>query len=212
MSTLSRASTARRGCCSSAAWGCSGWKASSPISPSPPPATGISRSRTATPSCAARCSGSETWVCASPRNPDSTCSPADAISLYEPRGDYQLIVDHMEEAGLGALNREFERLKIKLAAEGLFAAARKRALPRFPRRIGVITSPSGAAIRDILHVPAAAISRRRPCCIYPTSVQGAAAVPEILGRAGAGGRARRVRRADRGARRRLDRRPLGVQR
>jgi exodeoxyribonuclease VII large subunit len=101
------------------------------------------------------------------------------ISLYEPRGDYQLIVDHMEEAGLGALNREFERLKAKLSAEGLFAAGRKRPLPRFPERIGVITSPSGAAIRDILHV-----LRRRfaPAAvrIYPTSVQGAAAAPEIL--------------------------------
>jgi exodeoxyribonuclease VII large subunit len=101
------------------------------------------------------------------------------ISLYEPRGEYQLIVDHMEEAGLGALNREFERLKAKLSAEGLFAESRKRPLPRFPERIGVVTSPSGAAIRDILHV-----LRRRfaPAAvrIYPTSVQGGAAVPEIL--------------------------------
>jgi len=101
------------------------------------------------------------------------------ISLYEPRGDYQLIVEHMEEAGLGALNREFERLKAKLAAEGLFAQERKRELPRFPRRIGVVTSPSGAAVRDILHV----LARRFPpasVLIYPTAVQGAAAVPEIL--------------------------------
>lgn len=101
------------------------------------------------------------------------------ISLYEPRGDYQLIVEHMEEAGLGALNREFERLKAKLAAEGLFAESRKRVLPRFPQRIGVVTSPSGAAIRDILHI----LRRRFPpsdVLIYPTSVQGAAAVPEIV--------------------------------
>jgi exodeoxyribonuclease VII large subunit len=101
------------------------------------------------------------------------------VSLYEPRGDYQLIVDHLEEAGLGALQREFERLKAKLAAEGLFASERKRALPRFPRRIGVITSPSGAAIRDVLNI----LARRYPpaaVLIYPASVQGAAAVPAIL--------------------------------
>jgi exodeoxyribonuclease VII large subunit len=101
------------------------------------------------------------------------------ISLYAPRGEYQLIIDHLEEAGLGALNRQFEQLKTKLAAEGLFAAARKRALPKFPRRVGVITSPSGAAIRDILNI----LRRRFPparVLIHPTSVQGAAAVPEIL--------------------------------
>ncbi len=101
------------------------------------------------------------------------------ISLYEPRGEYQLIVEHMEEAGVGALRREFERLKAQLAAEGLFAPERKRALPRFPRRIGVITSPSGAALRDILHI----LARRYPpaqVLIYPTPVQGAAAVPALV--------------------------------
>ncbi|MGH8323548.1 MAG: exodeoxyribonuclease VII large subunit, partial [Steroidobacteraceae bacterium] len=101
------------------------------------------------------------------------------ISLYEPRGDYQLIVEHLEEAGVGALKREFERLKSTLAAEGLFALDRKRSLPRFPRRIGVVTSPSGAAIRDVLHV----LGRRFPpaaVLIYPTPVQGAAAVPAIV--------------------------------
>jgi exodeoxyribonuclease VII large subunit len=101
------------------------------------------------------------------------------ISLYEPRGDYQLIVEHLEEAGIGALKREFERLKVKLAAEGLFALERKRSLPRFPRRIGVVTSPSGAAIRDVLHI----LARRFPpasVLIYPTPVQGAASVPAIV--------------------------------
>ena len=101
------------------------------------------------------------------------------ISLYEPRGDYQLIVEHLEEAGVGALQREFERLKAKLAAEGLFAPERKRSLPRFPRRIGVVTSPTGAAIRDILHI----LARRFPpasVLIYPTAVQGAAAAPSIV--------------------------------
>ena len=80
------------------------------------------------------------------------------VSLYEPRGDYQFIADHMEEAGEGALRQRFELLKAKLAAEGLFAIERKRPLPRLPRRIGVITSPTGAAIRDVLH-----ILRRRFC-------------------------------------------------
>lgn len=101
------------------------------------------------------------------------------ISLYEPRGDYQLIVEHIEEAGVGALKREFERLKVKLAAEGLFALERKRSLPRFPRRIGVVTSPTGAAIRDVLHI----LARRFPpaaVLIYPTPVQGAVAVPAIV--------------------------------
>jgi len=101
------------------------------------------------------------------------------ISLYEPRGDYQLIVEHLEEAGIGALRREFERLKEKLAAEGLFDVKRKRNLPRFPHRIGVVTSPSGAAIRDVLHI----LARRFPpaaVLIYPTPVQGAVAAPAIV--------------------------------
>jgi exodeoxyribonuclease VII large subunit len=101
------------------------------------------------------------------------------VSLYEQRGDYQLIADHLEEAGVGALKREFERLKTKLAAEGLFAPERKRQLPRFPRRIGVITSPTGAAVRDVLHI----LARRFPparVLIYPTAVQGAAAAPALV--------------------------------
>jgi exodeoxyribonuclease VII large subunit len=101
------------------------------------------------------------------------------VSLYEPRGDYQFIVEHLEEAGVGALKREFERLKAKLAAEGLFALERKRSLPRFPRRIGVVTSPTGAALRDILHI----LARRFPpaaVLIYPTPVQGDAAIPCIV--------------------------------
>ena len=101
------------------------------------------------------------------------------IGLYEPRGEYQLIVDHMEDAGLGALKRQFEELSAKLAAEGLYDAARKRALPSLPRRIGVITSPTGAAVRDILHV----LARRFPAAavlIYPVPVQGAQAAGEIV--------------------------------
>src|ERR1700723_470517 len=100
------------------------------------------------------------------------------IGLYEPRGEYQLIVDHMEDAGLGALKRQFEELSAKLSQEGLFAAERKRLLPGLPRRIGVITSPTGAAVRDILHV----LARRFPAAavlIYPVPVQGAQAAAEI---------------------------------
>lgn len=100
------------------------------------------------------------------------------VSLYENRGDYQLIVEHLEEAGDGALRRAFEVLKQRLAKEGLFDAARKRPLPLLPRRIGVVTSPHGAALRDILSV-----LRRRypalPVLIYPTAVQGAGAAQEI---------------------------------
>ena len=101
------------------------------------------------------------------------------IGLYEPRGEYQLIVDHMEDSGLGALKRQFEELSAKLAAEGLFAADRKRTLPKLPKRIGVITSPTGAAIQDILHV----LARRFPAAavlIYPVPVQGAQAAAEII--------------------------------
>ncbi len=101
------------------------------------------------------------------------------VSLYEPRGDFQLIVEHLEEAGIGRLQRELERLKAKLAAEGLFDAALKRPLPPFPRRIGVVTSPTGAAIRDILHI----LRRRYPpadVLIYPALVQGAGAAPSIV--------------------------------
>jgi exodeoxyribonuclease VII large subunit len=100
------------------------------------------------------------------------------ISLYEPRGEYQLVIDHMEDAGLGALKRQFEELSARLFAEGLFAAERKRALPVMPKRIGVITSPTGAAIRDILHVLARRFAAV-PVLIYPVSVQGAAAAGEI---------------------------------
>src|SRR5271154_7217948 len=101
------------------------------------------------------------------------------ISLYEPRGDYQLLVEYLEEAGLGALKRAFEELKARLAAEGLFATEKKRPLPAAPRRIVLITSPTGAALRDMLHV----LSRRFPASdvlIYPVPVQGAAAAPAIV--------------------------------
>lgn len=102
------------------------------------------------------------------------------VSLYEPRGDYQLIVEQLEPVGEGALRRQFEVLKKMLAAEGLFDEAQKRTLPALPRRIGVITSPSGAAIRDIISV-----LRRRfaaiPVVVYPAAVQGAAAAAELIG-------------------------------
>ncbi len=101
------------------------------------------------------------------------------IGLYEARGDYQLIIDHMEDAGLGALQRQFEQLSAKLSAEGLFAAERKRPLPGLPKRIGVITSPTGAAVRDILHVLARRFAAV-PVLIYPVAVQGAGAAGEII--------------------------------
>jgi exodeoxyribonuclease VII large subunit len=100
------------------------------------------------------------------------------VGLYEKRGEYQLIVEHMEEAGSGALQRAFEALKQKLAAEGLFDSSRKKPLPAFPKRLGVITSPSGAAIRDILSV----LERRYPVLpilIYPVPVQGEGAAEAI---------------------------------
>lgn len=101
------------------------------------------------------------------------------LTLYEPRGDYQLVLEHMEEAGEGALRRAFEALKAKLEAEGLFAESRKRPLPRFVRRLGVLTSPSGAVIRDIQSV----LARRWPMLeveLLPVPVQGATAAPAII--------------------------------
>ncbi len=100
------------------------------------------------------------------------------VSLYEARGDYQLIVERLEAAGEGELRRRFEELKRKLAAEGLFDEALKKPLPTLPHCIGVITSPSGAAVRDVLSV----LQRRFPAIpvvVYPVAVQGDAAAPEI---------------------------------
>lgn len=101
------------------------------------------------------------------------------VSLYEERGDYQIIAEHMEEAGTGALQRQFEALKNKLLQEGLFTDARKKSLPKMPQHIAVITSPTGAAIRDILHV----LDRRFasiPVTIIPVAVQGKEAAPQIV--------------------------------
>jgi len=100
------------------------------------------------------------------------------ISLYEPRGEYQLVIDYMEPKGIGALQMAFEQLKAHLAQAGLFDPARKRVLPALPRRIGIVTSPTGAVIRDMLQ-----ILRRRftntHVCIYPVRVQGDGAAEEI---------------------------------
>jgi len=101
------------------------------------------------------------------------------ISLFEGRGDYQLIADTVEPAGDGALRLAFEALKEKLAGEGLFASERKRPLPAHPRRIGIVSSPSGAVIRDIISV----FRRRAPqveLTLVPTAVQGREAVAQIV--------------------------------
>jgi exodeoxyribonuclease VII large subunit len=101
------------------------------------------------------------------------------IDVYEARGEYQLLVESLEPQGFGALQLAFEQLKQKLAAEGLFDPARKRPLPRFPRRIGIVTSPRGAAIADMVHI----LSRRFPGIhirLYPALVQGEGAVEEVV--------------------------------
>ena len=100
------------------------------------------------------------------------------VSVFEARGQYQLSVQILQPRGLGLLQAKFEALKRKLEAEGLFDPARKRALPKFPRRIGIVTSPSGAAIRDMLNV----LQRRAPwlqILISPVRVQGTGAAAEI---------------------------------
>lgn len=127
-----------------------------------------------------------TWLKFRPENGMQVQARA-RVGLYEPRGEYQLIVEHLEEAGEGALRREFDRLKAQLQAEGLFDAAVKRPLPRLPRRIGVITSATGAAIRDVLAV----LSRRFPLVeveLMPVPVQGReapAAIVAMLGKVSA---------------------------
>lgn len=100
------------------------------------------------------------------------------VTVYEARGDYQVIVEAMEPKGLGALQKAFEQLKEKLAKEGLFDESRKQSLPEIPWKIGIVTSPTGAAIRDMIHV----IQRRNPktsVLLYPAKVQGEGAAEEI---------------------------------
>ena len=100
------------------------------------------------------------------------------VEVYGERGEYQLIVELLEPRGAGALQLAFEQLKKKLEAEGLFDAARKRPLPTLPRRIGIVTSPTGAVIRDILHV----LERRFPGLhvrLFPALVQGEGSVEQV---------------------------------
>jgi exodeoxyribonuclease VII large subunit len=111
------------------------------------------------------------------------------VSLYEPRGDFQLNVEFMRRAGLGALYEAFLRLRDRLDREGLFAPALKRPIPAFPRTIGVVTSPTAAALRDVLTT----LARRNPSIavvVYPTSVQGEGAPAEIVAALAAAGRRR----------------------
>lgn len=101
------------------------------------------------------------------------------ISVYEPRGNYQILCEMMEPVGAGALQKAFEQLKAQLKAEGLFEAARKKTIPHMPRHVAVVTSPTGAAIRDILNI----LSRRAPwlpVTVVPTVVQGEAAATQIF--------------------------------
>jgi exodeoxyribonuclease VII large subunit len=101
------------------------------------------------------------------------------VSVYDPRGEYQLILDYIEPKGVGALQLAFEQLKAQLDKEGLFELGRKKPLPLLPRRIGIITSPTGAAIRDMLRV----IKRRHPrmhILLYPVPVQGVDAAPALV--------------------------------
>ncbi|MDG6833122.1 exodeoxyribonuclease VII large subunit [Glaesserella parasuis] len=101
------------------------------------------------------------------------------VSLYEPRGDYQVIIETMQSAGDGLLQQQFEQLKMKLAGLGLFAQEHKKPIPTFVKRVGIVTSSSGAALQDILHI----LQRRDPTLevvIYPTLVQGKEATADIV--------------------------------
>ncbi|MCB0377962.1 MAG: exodeoxyribonuclease VII large subunit [Bdellovibrionales bacterium] len=101
------------------------------------------------------------------------------ITVYEPRGSYQIFCESMEPVGAGALQKAFEQLKAKLQAEGLFEVSRKKALPTHPQRIGVVTSPTGAAIQDILNVLKRR-SRRAQVFVIPARVQGAGSAQEVV--------------------------------
>lgn len=101
------------------------------------------------------------------------------VSLYEAAGNYQIYIDDMQPDGVGALTLQFEQLKQRLAEEGLFDASHKKDLPRFPEKIGIITSPTGAAVQDIKNI----LSRRFPCAeavLYPVSVQGDGSVEQLV--------------------------------
>jgi exodeoxyribonuclease VII large subunit len=100
------------------------------------------------------------------------------VSVYAPRGDYQIIVEYMEPVGLGSLQKAFEQLKAKLGREGLFDEGRKKPLPLLPRKVGIVTSPTGAVVRDMLSI----LRRRNPAIdvlLYPVEVQGAGAAEAI---------------------------------
>ncbi|KJF99458.1 exodeoxyribonuclease VII large subunit [Photobacterium angustum] len=130
--------------------------------------------------------GSNRHVTFKPANGNQVLVKA-RLSLYEPRGDYQLIIESMQPEGDGRLQQQFEQLKMSLAAEGLFAQSLKKTLPEQPKRVGIITSKTGAALHDILQV----LQRRDPglpIVIYPTMVQGegsAISIAQAIGRANA---------------------------
>ncbi len=118
------------------------------------------------------------WLSVTPKSGDTVIAVG-SLSVYEPNGEYQIILDRMFPQGVGSLHIEFQRLKERLASKGLFASEAKRALPFLPRQIGVITSPTSAAVRDVLSV----IKRRYPCMnvvIIPTVVQGEAGPKSIM--------------------------------
>lgn len=144
-------------------------------------------------SAQARCAmfkGRAQWADFSPRDGDQVLISAQ-VRLYEARGEYQLVVDTMKRAGVGGLLEAFERLKQKLGQQGLFAAEHKRALPLFPRCVGIVTSPEAAALQDVL----ATLNDRAPhvrLLLYPTPVQGEGAAQKMaraLERANAHGQA-----------------------
>ncbi len=121
--------------------------------------------------------GRAQWADFLPRDGDQVEVSAQ-VRLYEPRGDYQLVIDAMQRAGVGVLLEAFVRLKEKLAAQGLLAAERKRALPVFVKTVGIVTSPEAAALHDVV----ATLQARAPyvrLLLYPTPVQGAEAAKKI---------------------------------
>ena len=141
----------------------------------------------------------------------SRCGHSGGVSVYPPRGEYQIVVSHLEPEGIGALELAFRQRYARLLQEGLFDPARKRPLPRYPRVIVIVSSPTGAAVRDVLQVT----GRRWRCArmlIAPTRVQGAGADQEVAAAIALANQVDGCRPDHRRPRRRQPGRPLDVQR
>ncbi len=175
-----------------------------------PPATPISASRTPAPASTRWCGRAFSPACGSSRRKGWKSSPPEKSPLFPANRSYQIVIEQLEPAGIGALMALLEERRKKFAAEGFFDEARKKKIPFLPSIIGIVTSPTGAVIRDILHRLHDRFPRR--VLVWPVRVQGETSAAEVASgdsrfqRPAAGGQDSASRPADRRARRRLARR------